>query len=139
MSTITLENLTDEGRRMWENILEYEKIAKTGSYSKIPKGKEIKLNPFEIQLVFLRDEIRRMIINSERVIADCDEILIAIEDRAEYLSSDAKVARMIHSNLVERFKKVLNYRPAFDEEIELEPENIVNKLFYDNFKNKRDT
>jgi len=130
------EELTDEGRQMWENIANYEKLISSKYVTPTEKKVRTKLNIFEIQLLFMRDEIRRMIINSTRVVRDCDDIISTYTSKEEYISSDAKVAKQIHLNLIVRLNRLLEYESVFDEHIELTPDREINTLFYDSFKNR---
>lgn len=118
----TEDDLTDESRRMWENISNLEKINAGISLLPIQRNKRVKVNHFELGFLFIKKEIQRMIINSERVIADCDDIILTYETQEEYLASDAKVAKFIHTKLIERLKKILNLENAFDHEIKLPDE-----------------
>jgi hypothetical protein len=83
---------------------------------------------------FLRDELRRMIKNSELVVAGCKDIIATYKTKVEYIKSDAKVAMSLHQNLIIRLKRVLEYTPAFDYDITIDEED--NKLFFDNTKKR---
>lgn len=130
--TIEIEtDLTPEGQTMWDNILNYEKLHKGKTL--IPK-EEKKLSVFEMEIIFIRREIRKLIKNSEAVIADCDELILTYDNMQDYLTSDVKVAKTIHENLIKRLQRVLFYQEAFDHKIEVEEEALENALFRDTFQ-----
>lgn len=122
MRTVTVEEeLADEGKKMWSNISNYEKLANGKSLLGRPKPLP-KVNMFEVELIFVRTEIRRMIRNSERVIQDCEEIIRKLRTKEEYFSSEAKVAMQVHKNLIERLKRILESQNAFDHHIYVDDE-----------------
>lgn len=66
----------------------------------------------EIQVEFYRTELVDLIENSKRVVMDCDNIISLCETGDEYLRNDAKVAKMIHTRLIDRYNRLLNYQSA---------------------------
>lgn len=122
--TIELDRgeLTEEGKKMWKDIENLEKLISGESLLPVNKPKRIRINQFEIGLTFVRLEIKRMIENSKRVIVDCDKIIKTYKTQREYLASDAKVAKSIHQNLIDRLQRILEYKPAFDHEIKVDEE-----------------
>lgn len=130
--------LTEEGLRMWNNLSNYQKLAVGITLMPEPKKRKARTHPTEIELGFLRLEIKKMIKNSQMVVEDCNKLITACSNMEEYLSCDAKVAKMIHTNLIDRLTRVLNGGEAFDHEVKLDPEEeeeVPNKLFVDTFKN----
>lgn len=136
-NNITLEEdyFPEESKQLWDNITDYERLML--NLSVLPEQKKIKVSPFELNLIFIRTEIRRMIKNSELVVKTCDDIIATYTTPEEYIASDAKVARGLHLNLISRLKNVLEYKSAFDHEIPVEEENKVNTLYFDNTKRNR--
>jgi len=138
MAAITLEGeLTEEGKKMWQNIMDYGTIINGNPLETPRKPRKVKISVEKIENDFYRLEIRRMIHNSKLVIQDCDRILQKCENIQDYISSDAKVAKTIHSNLINRLEKILKFSPAFEHEITL-PDEVEkeNKLFFDNTKRR---
>lgn len=116
-----LSELTEEGRQMWLNISNHEKIANGESLLQYRK-KKIKLNMFEVELMFIRTELRRMIENSKKVISDCENIIKLCKTKEDYLSSEAKTAKLLHERLILRLQKILDSKNAFDHHIEIDDE-----------------
>lgn len=112
--------LSEEGKVLWQNIDSYDKLSRGKTLLKTkPKMKPIELNMYEVELLYVKREIEKMIYNSERVIRDCQLILTKIQDREEYMKSDAKIAMYVHRNLIKRLKRVLDGETAFEEDFEL--------------------
>lgn len=126
-----VEELTPEGQELWNNIESIMRLNKGKSL--LPKKRLPKIDLNEIALMCIRTEIRKMIRNSELVIEQCDQVIATYKTKEEYYTSDAKVAKRLHTNLIERLKRVLNYKPAFDHQILVDDEG-PNNLFVDTFK-----
>ena len=118
MTTVMLDReLTDEGKKIWENMSSYQVLSEGGTLLPIKRVKKIRINLHEIENEFFRLELKRLIRNSQMVIEDCDGILKKCRTMHEYIANDAKVAKTIHTNMIERFTKLLNLIPAFEHEI----------------------
>lgn len=138
MATVVLEGeLTEEGKKMWQNLMDYATLVTGNSIDPPKKPKKLKINIHEIENSFYRLELRRLIHNSELVIKDCDKILDKCRTMEDYIKNDAKVAKTIHTNLIMRLKRVLNMLPAFEHEIIL-PDEVEkpNPLYVDTTKRK---
>lgn len=120
MSTAVIQrDLTDEGKILWDNLSSYETILSGGSVLPKVRQKRIRIDYQQIEIDFLRLEIKRLIKNSEMVVEDCDRMIALVKDKNEYLACDAKVAKMIHLNNIKRLERILNNQPAFDHEIKI--------------------
>lgn len=117
MSTgLVLEELTPEGRAMWENLSRYDVIVEGKSLLPTPpKPKKVKVDPVMLENAFLRHELMMLKANSERVVEDCDKIMVAYSTREQYLASEPKVAKFCHQNLIKRIENILEFKPAFAE------------------------
>lgn len=119
METLLIDReLTDEGKKIWENLSSYMVLEAGGSVlPKQARPRKIKLSISELENEFFKLEIKRLIRNSKMVIEDCEAILERCSTMHEYIANDAKVAKTVHTNLIERLKRVLDLIPAFDHEI----------------------
>lgn len=98
--------LTKEGEKMYRSLSRNKRT----STPHVPPI-NIDTKPLsELQVDFFRTELANLIENSRRVTIDCDKILSLCETRDEYLKNDAKVAKMIHSRLIDRYTRMLNYQ-----------------------------
>ena len=134
MATITLDakELTDEGKKIWEQISAYETLMSGKSLNPTEKKRRVKLNVYEVELYAIRLEIKRMIKNSMMVVSDCKRIIETYKTKEEYMTSDAKVAMVIHLNLIGRLQKVLDGESAFEHEIKIDDEEEQpNKFYYE--------
>lgn len=122
LEVIPPEELTEEGRKMWENIANFEKLSQGMSILAPERLKKLKLNMFEIELMFIRTEVRKMIKNSQRVIEECEEIIKKCKTKEEYFKCEARVAKTIHTNLIERLQRILDLNEAFDHKIFVDEE-----------------
>lgn len=130
--TIELEDDTpEELLQLRANIQDYENLL-AGINILEPEEPE---HPAVGTTKFLRDELRRMIKNSELVVIGCREIIKTYKTKEEYIKSDAKVAMVLHQNLINRLRRILEYTPAFDYDITIDEED--NKLLFDNMKRNR--
>lgn len=115
--------LTEEGQVMFDNIAELEKQLAENRNPTIKKIKEkttIRVtDPYELEVEFLRLELRKLIKNSEMVMEDCDTLIKQCETKEDYLKNEARVAKIVHLNMITRFKRILANIPAFDHEIEV--------------------
>lgn len=123
---------TDEGLTLENNIQDYKTLMTGISLLEVEQPE----HPSTFRLKFIRDEIRRMIKNSELVIQDCNSIMRTYKTQQEYILSDVKVVKTVHENLIIRLTRVLEYNYAFDHKIEIDKEE-ENKLFFDNTKRNR--
>lgn len=105
------EPITSEGQVLWDNIKKYERILEDMS-SISEQTDEKPMTPSELELLFIRGELKRLIRNSELVIEQCDIIIAKYTTIKEYLASDAKVAKQIHTNIMIRLGRVLEYKHA---------------------------
>src|SRR5688572_18605159 len=124
MSTksIAYNELTDEGKKLWDTIMAKGMLAK--GKSTLPSKKKPEFNPYKIEggllkteLYFVRTQLRKLIENSKRVVRDCENIILSIKTQEEYLTCDAKIAQYIHSNLIIRLQNILNGLPALEHDI----------------------
>ena len=99
--------LTKEGEKMYKSLSRNKKPS-----SPLPSilPKNIPLS--ELQVEFYRTEITDLLENSKRVIIDCDKILSLCESQDEYLRNDARIAKVLHCRLVDKYTRLLNYQSA---------------------------
>lgn len=140
MATIVLEldELSPDAKELWDNINSYKKLFK--GVSLLPSVNIVSENTEEVLLTFLRTEIRRMIRNSETVIEQCDEIIRKLTKygtQREYLTCDARIAKTLHTRLIERLNRILKYKEAFDYDIVVDDEK-PNALYVDTTKRPSD-
>jgi len=106
--------LTPEGQQIWDNVCSLIEIERGGYEYKPPLPPKPKKPTYaELENEFIRSQLRVMINNSKKVVADCDIILENIKEMEDYLKSDAKVARYIHGNIVIRLERILNGQIVF--------------------------
>lgn len=108
--------LTDEGKRMFENLESYddklfEERPKTRRKRVAVKEEEVAI-PLEVseemkQLMILKANLEKLVENSIKVIQDCDKLMSAYKTKEEYLASEHKTAKYCHQNFADRLKKVL--------------------------------
>lgn len=105
--------LTEEGKKIARNI-----IGETIDVSR-PLIKKQKIKSLEIQQnEFYVLSLEQLIQNSKDVVTDCDSILEQITTKEEYLKSEAKVAKLIHTRFIERLTRVLEFRTPIPPKIE---------------------
>jgi hypothetical protein len=124
MATIDLnEELTPEGAQMFENIEKYQRL--NLGLSVLPeekKPRKPRITQCDVELNAIKIQIAKLIKNSEMVIKNCDKIIAKYTTMEEYLASDAKVAKLCHTNLIERLERILDGREALDYEVKLDDE-----------------
>jgi hypothetical protein len=123
---MNIEDFTEEGKRLYRALSKYQTITEPPKPPVKPPGFDLyqfNLDILQKEVLFLKKEMARMIKNSELVIADCDIILEKVKTKEEYIKSDAKVAKTLHQNNIERLIRVLDGRPAFDYEVKLDDED----------------
>jgi hypothetical protein len=120
--------LTPEGQKMWNNLKEMEAHIRGKAKPPLEPPPPEKPNPYKVEIDFMRDELRRMIKNSQLVITDCDNMMAKFKTYEEYMASEAKVAKFMHTNLIERLQRILDGLPAFNHKIELDEETDPNEL-----------
>ena len=116
--------LTREGQRMFDNLMKYQELNAPVLVDNVspPPPPEVK-TIIELENEHLKTEIARMIKNSEMVVEDCNKILAKITSQAEYMTSDAKVAKTLHERNIERLTRILDGKPAFDIKVKLDDED----------------
>lgn len=115
---IDKRELTDEGRRMFENLEAYDdelfekrptRRRKAGTKTQAPEEMiPIVLSEEMKQLMTIKANLVKLMDNSRRVIQDCDKIMSSYKTKEEYLASEAKIAKYCHQNFLERMERVLN-------------------------------
>lgn len=110
-----MRNFSPEGQRIFDNILKYDEL-KNKTKNGVPPPPIKKMSKEAIDLNNIRLELVKLIVNSQMVVDDCNEILENIVDMDEYLKCDAKVAKTVHENQITRLERVIAGLPAFENE-----------------------
>lgn len=107
---MTTKIMTKEGRQMYAALKSKTKSILPPSPPVPPKQPTL----VERQVDFYRTELTELLELSKKVVIDCDTVLDLCESEDEYLKNDAKVAKLIHSRLVIKYTRLLNYQSALD-------------------------
>lgn len=120
-------DLTPDGELLFKNI---ERLFEQKEHDfKILQPKIVEQHKHTIALSAMKMELVKMIENSKRVIEDCTAIEDTFESAEEYLLSDTKTAKFIHTNLITRLERILLGMTAFEDESHLH----LNTLPYKNY------
>lgn len=108
---------TREGERLAENqrqyiILDQKDYMVEEQPPIIPPKKPRKSNLDQLRVEFFIHEITALRERSIEVVADCDKIIALYTTKEEYLHSDVKVAKMIHTRLIDKYTRLLNWESA---------------------------
>lgn len=111
-------DLTPEGEKILNNVLNFEHLISLfvdGEY-KPPEPPTTQRPKSEVDLSNMKLELIKMIVNSKMVVRDCEEILMKLNDVEAYMLNDAKIAKTIHLNLIDRLERVLLGMSAFQDD-----------------------
>lgn len=103
--------ITTEGVRMFQSLESNRKEPPKPPTK--PRKLDLRVTP-EMQVEFFVKELHSMIENSKNVVTDCENILNLCTTKDEYLKNDCKVALLIHSRLIIRYSRLLNWESAFE-------------------------
>lgn len=133
---MTEKEFEEEGREMWEklksdeyakNVNETFEAAMWAGSSPKPKAKATpkQLPPAPLINEVQRLEIKRMIVNSQRVVRTCQaEQEKWIKKEQYFKANEVRVAGICHQSFIDRLSRILRGEPAFDFNIQLSEETI---------------
>ncbi len=111
---IKYDELTPDGKQLLENIDNYEEVLNPTPEAPVDnRPKKLKTSADRFEVLRLKREMQLMIDNSRLVVRDCGEVISRYKSAEEYITSDAKVAKTIHENLIIRLERVMNGGEAF--------------------------
>lgn len=125
MADFNEEDLTPEGLEMWRMIqasngnadfvvemMEEKTARKTRRTRPMTVAPVVEPQP-EVQR--MRIELRRLQQNSRIVVKECEDMMKVFLEKEQYFKlNEARVAKTIHTNLIERLDRILNGGSAFD-------------------------
>lgn len=122
------DELTEEGKLLWDKMMgqfneEYNELAEVATVkSKTTRViKEVIVETDESNR--LRMDIKKLMQNSQMVIAECEKDLKMYTKKEQYFkANECRVAILCHTNLITRLQNILDGMPIF------QPQPVDNKI-----------
>lgn len=105
---------TKEGQAMYNRLTNKPIMVNTSYTGKKNILQKVHRPLSELQVEFFITELTDLLNKSKKVVEDCNTILSLCTTQDEYLKNDAKVAKMIHSRLIDKYTNLLEYKSLIE-------------------------